>query len=120
MNILLSGSESHPIGANVFTLSREDKRAVLFYGLAKKRGDNVIASSRVTDAFYTVLENHNPRLAYYEIPELDPVKPQEEAREHMAQFGIRLDFVGIAFNLRKDLSADAYKKLLEDIAKAIE
>ena len=120
MNILISGTESHPVNSSAFTLNKEDKRAIVVYGLAKKRGDNIVASSRISDSLFTVLSGHTPRLTYYEVPELDPVQPQDETKERLAGFGIRADFVGIAYNIRKTLTRETYEKLLKDIGKAIE
>lgn len=118
-NILLSQSEKHPLASENVRIDTSKKTLLVVYGLARRRGDNCVAISRYTDDVQTVLSKY--ALTLYQIPSDDPVQPQEPAREHLAEQGIRLDFAGIAWNIRRGAdawTAEKYETFLAELSDA--
>lgn len=119
-NVLLSNTEVHPINSGTLTINPMKKSVLIVFGLAKRRGENIVSVTRFTDDVATVLTRYG--LTLYQIPSTDAVIPQEPAREGFAERGIRCDFVGIAWNIRRGATAwtsDKYTTFLSELSEAL-
>lgn len=113
MNILFSASEKHP---------NNGEATINVFGLARRRGHNVVYVTRMTDALSGVLTRHG--LIYYTAADeaRDGVLPWRELRAKIAEQGSGgpvVEFIGMPWNVRQELDATAYKNLVNDIAQAI-
>lgn len=112
MNILFSATEKHP---------NSGEPTVNVFGLARRRGDNVVYATRMTDALSSVLTKHG--LIYYAAAEEERhgLLPWRELRARLAEQGrgAVTEFLGMPWNIRQELNSKAYKALVCELAQAI-
>lgn len=113
MNIIYSNTEKHPNG---------EHGTIMVFGLAKKRGDSVVYSTRMTDALASVLSKH--QLAFYSMEDerRDGELPWRNVRDNIARVGGQppAAFIGMAWNIRRTLTGEQYENLVREIANAVD
>lgn len=115
MKIEISSTEKHPISAGVFRDEQNTDHLVIIFGIAKVRGDNMVYSTRVTDAFFDVLKKYG--LTYLRNTELGA---HQQAKRLAGAQGMNFDSIGMAYNIRLIMNAETYTALINELCKAID
>lgn len=113
--VIISDSEAHPVPPGVlFDAPQGCDQAIYFFGLARKRGDNVVSSTKLHDNLFDVFARHGLSLYNGVIDNMD-----RERSNIMVRHGGNVHFVGMPYNIRNTLGASQYRELVREIANAI-